>query len=55
MGAAAARASPATSRRINSAPTASVWPTSPPSETTLPAAGDGTSTAALSVITSTST
>ncbi len=46
---------PAVSMWIRSAPTASTVPTSPPSEATVPATGDGISTVALSVITSAST
>jgi hypothetical protein len=48
-------APPSCSMRISSAPTASVWPTSPPSAITVPATDDGISTVALSVITSAST
>ena len=36
-----------TSMRISSAPTASIWPTSPPSAITRPATGDGISTVGL--------
>ena len=45
-------ASPPSSMRISTDPTAITCPTSPPSSTTRPATGEGTSTAALSVITS---
>ena len=54
-GAASASAATSVSMRTMSAPTATMSPTSAPSQRTTPCTGDGSSTVALSVITSTRT